>query len=144
MGRYSATTSPWRSAASFQLDSGVSPQTNRRSLPTQLNRCAILLTPKQPFIDWANGVDSEGPRFEDTFQDEGEPVFLGPDVNTIDETRAFVVENFDYFFDFYLEMWYVDETKWPQGRTVEMFQHWFDVRIHSIVENVVDAPLNEE
>ena len=29
-----------------------------------VNRAAITVTPKQPYIDWANSLDDDGPRIE--------------------------------------------------------------------------------
>ncbi len=106
-----------------------------------LNRCAIVLTPKAPYITWADSLDDHGPRYADMPDDEGEPVFLGPDCDTIADVHTFVLKNFDYFFEHYLEQWCTDESLWPQRRTRKLFRAWFDVRIHSMVEDVVDAPL---
>ena len=106
-----------------------------------LNRCAITLTPKAPYIAWANSLDSEGGRYEDGPDDEGEPVFLGPEVEQVDDARAFVLANFDFFFETYLEMWWLDAADRPESRTAEMFQEWFDVTISSMVEDVMDEPL---
>jgi hypothetical protein len=36
-----------------------------------LNRCAILLTPKQPYVEWADSLDADGPRFSETEELEG-------------------------------------------------------------------------
>jgi hypothetical protein len=109
-----------------------------------LNRCAIVLTPLEPYITWANGLEEGGPKFDDTRDEEGEPVFLGPQVDTVAEAEAFVQKNFAYFFDHYLEQWCTDESFWPAPRTRTMFKKWFAVRIHSWVEDVIDAPLELE
>jgi len=106
-----------------------------------LNRCAILVTPKQPYIDWANSLDTDEPRFSETEQGEGPPIFLGPDLDSMEEAEAFVHENFGVFFEHWLEMWCTDDDLWPERRTLDMFKAWFAVRIHSMVVDTVDAPL---
>jgi hypothetical protein len=86
-------------------------------------------------------MDDDGPRFTLPDEDDHLTVFLGPDVDSIDEVHAFVAKNFDYFFEHWLEGWCTDPKMWPQRRTRRMFKEWFDVRIYSVVEDTVDAPL---
>ena len=105
-----------------------------------LNRTAIILIPKQPYVDWANSLDDDGPRFEISEANDQLTVFLGPDLDSVDEIDAFVTENFDFFFAHWLFGWSTDPSQWPKRRTRRMFRDWFDVRIHSMVEDAVDAP----
>ena len=105
-----------------------------------LNRSAIILIPKQPYADWANSLDEDGPRFEISDANDELTVFLGPDFDTVDEIDAFVTRHFDFFFEHWLFGWSTDPTQWPQRRTRRMFREWFDVRIHTMVEDVLDAP----
>ena len=112
--------------------------------PTWLNRSAILITPKAPYVAWANSFP-DGPRFDDPDDDEAPTVFLGPDTETTnDEVRAFVDENFDLFFEHWLDSWSTDPASWPPNRTVSMFHEWFEVRIASMVIDTVRAPLRLE
>lgn len=105
-----------------------------------LNRSAILVIPKQPYADWANALDDDGPRFAISEANDDFTVFLGPDFDTVDEIEAFVNKHFAFFFEHSLFGWSTDETQWPQRRTRRMFREWFDVRIHTMVEDTVDAP----
>lgn len=108
-----------------------------------LNRSAILIIPKQPYADWANSLD-DGPRFAISEATDELTVFLGPDLDTVEEIERFVTKHFDYFFDYWLVGWSTDPSQWPQRRTRRMFREWFDVRIHTMVEDVVDAPYQLE
>lgn len=110
----------------------------------QVNRTAIILIPKQPYADWANSLDVDGPRFELSDGDDELTVFLGPEVDTVQEVHAFVDKHFDYFFESWLQDWSLDVAQWPTRRTRRMFHEWFDVRIHTMVEDTVDAPLEAE
>jgi hypothetical protein len=105
-----------------------------------LNRTAIILVPKQRYADWANSLDDDGPRFEISEANDELTVFLGPDLDTVEEIDAFVSKHFDFFFEHWLSGWSTDPGQWPQRRTRRMFRDWFDVRIHTMVEDVVDAP----
>ena len=109
-----------------------------------LNRSAIILIPKQPYADWANALDDDGPRFELSEQDDHLTVFLGPEMDTVGEIHRFVDKHFDYFFEAWLEGWSTDPAQWPPRRTRRMFHEWFNVRIHTMVEDTVDAPLEVE
>lgn len=61
-------------------------------------------------------------------------------MDTVEEIQAFVSEHFDFFFEHWLEGWCTDESMWPKRRTRRMFKDWFDVRIHTMVEDTVDGP----
>ena len=111
--------------------------------PTWLNRSAILITPKTPYIAWANSLD-DGSRYEDALEDEAPPVFLGPDTDTIEEVEKFVDRHFALFFEHWLNDWCTDPALWPQRRTRKMFRDWFEVRISSMVIDTVRAPLELE
>jgi hypothetical protein len=111
--------------------------------PTWLNRSAIIITPKAPYIAWANSFD-DGPRYEEADDEEGPPVFLGPGTDTVAEVDRFVERHFDLFFEHWLNDWCTDPSLWPQRRTRKMFHEWFDVRIASMVIDTVRAPLELE
>lgn len=109
-----------------------------------VNRCAIVLTARVPFIQWANGLDPEGPRYEECWVDDGPPIYLGPDADSLDDVMRFIRKNFDLFFEEQLDGWCTDPTLWPQARTYRMFTEWFAVRVHTVVIDTVDAPLEIE
>ncbi len=105
-----------------------------------LNRSAIILIPKKPYEDWANSLDDDGPRFRISEANDELTVFLGPELTYVEDVDAFVTKNFQYFFTSWLEGWSTDPSEWPQRRTRKMFHEWFDVRIHSVVEDTIDEP----
>ncbi len=51
---------------------------------------------------------------------------------------------FDPIFEEQLASWWQDETAWPSGRDLKLFDTWFDVEFHSVVLNLVDGPLTYE
>ena len=105
-----------------------------------LNRSAILIIPKPPYADWANSLDDDGPRFAISDAHDELTIFLGPDFDTVEQIDAFVTKHFDFFFEHWLAGWSTDPAQWPQRRNRRRFREWFDVRIHTMVEDVVDAP----
>src|SRR5688572_16640768 len=109
-----------------------------------VNRSAIILVPRQPYVDWANSLD-DGPRYEHTIDDsEAIPIFLGPGVDEIQEVEEFISKNYDLFFEEWLEYWCTDPTLWPPKRTRKIFREWFTVRIHTMVCDAVELPLELE
>ncbi|MDC7243575.1 MAG: hypothetical protein PQJ44_06530 [Sphaerochaetaceae bacterium] len=110
-----------------------------------LNRAAILLRGKQPFVDWINSVEPD---------DKVKNVSLG-DINKertvylIDEESAENLEsmlqnNFKIFFENECFNWYIDESLWPQTFTLKMFHEWFDVELNSVVEDLVGTEIIDE
>lgn len=107
--------------------------------PEQVFRVALVLEPRQPFIDWHDALGA--PRYEEVSQDEGETVFLIPELVDPAETQAYIDEYFDTFFTQVLEMHCPDFKLWPRKRTAALFRSWFRVRVHSLVIDVDPAPL---
>ena len=88
--------------------------------PRTINRAALIVRPKQPYVDWANSVDDDGPRailqrlrtdpsiylvetidyledfdllVEDTWEWCIGPAIVAPDLNSISADRT--TENHD-------------------------------------------------
>jgi len=113
-------------------------------LPT-VNRCAITLHPKQPYIDWANGLEEGGPKLSLDDQDpDSITIFLGPDLEETAAIERWLRKNRDLFFEEMLEEWCTDPDLWPKRRTWKAFNDWFTVRIHTVVADTVDTPLETE
>ena len=99
-----------------------------------INRAALIVRFKQPFVDWVNGVDKTPHRNSIKLQE----------VN--DDTSVFLISNemaaqFDRWlkrnhrplFEEILEEWYTDASLWPESRTLEEFNAWFDIELHCMV-----------
>jgi hypothetical protein len=105
-----------------------------------LNRSAVVVRPKQPYIDWSKQVFPESDLAFDPSKPDALPVFLLPDVAYSDDVTTLVEKNFRYFFEHWLGAWCTDESRWPKRRTRKMFKEWFDFSIHTWVDDVVDFP----
>lgn len=106
-----------------------------------INRCALIVRPAAPYVEWAAGLDDSGaaPRPDD------EPsVYLIPDVDSIAEAWAFLERLYDGIFRVELHGWHTDERAWPRDRTFAMFQEWFDVDIASSIEDLVGGPFVDD
>jgi len=82
-----------------------------------LNRSAITITPKQPFVDWANALSSEFP-MEISVIGESHTYLTNPD---LDNAQKHIKKYFKQIFEEELEGIWTVEQDWPQKRDFEAF-----------------------
>jgi hypothetical protein len=99
-----------------------------------VKRAAITVTPKQPYIDWANSLDEDGVKIGEDFWPERRVYLIGDVSEVIPFDRDVIVRPyFKAIFDEELNSWYRLERAWPARRTYETFLEWFEVEVHSMV-----------
>jgi hypothetical protein len=110
-----------------------------------VNRCVLIIRPRQPYLDWAKSVgdgDPEGllgPVVADT------TAFLAPDVDDPDRDPERILRQLHrQIFEHELEAWWTDENDWPTPRDLRQFKSWFEVEIHTVVADLGDEPLETE
>jgi hypothetical protein len=88
-----------------------------------LNRSAIILKPKRPFLEWSKQDDTEG-LAESVFEalHEEPNVYLLPEYEDASSQQELLKEFWPGLFEAMLEGWVTDEACWPRNRTFEMFQ----------------------
>lgn len=98
-----------------------------------VNRAAVTIRPKQPYLDWAKSLS--GPPSGVTLDDLREDcvVYLIPEFDDNEKAMKWADKRFDEFFTHALWGWSTEEGEWPQNRTARMFHEWFDVTIDSEV-----------
>ena len=107
-----------------------------------INRGAVLIRPGQPYISWAAGLDDSG--IVPTTDGE-HTIYLIPEYDNDFHAMEILSQGYDIIFEMELEGWHLDETKWPKNRTFAMFQEWFVIEFHSVIEDLCDYPvLNDE
>lgn len=107
-----------------------------------LNRSAILIRPTQPYIDWAKSLpdaDSILPSL-----DGEQSVYLVEPIDDSKHLEAVLAEVFTDIFESELASWCLDESLWPQERTLTMFKHWFSIECHSCVKDLLDESLEDD
>ena len=108
-----------------------------------LNRCVVLIRPKEPFFQWLRTLPDPTELSLEEY-DEDSTVYLLPDFED-EEGKEDVLAHFhDILFDEILNGWWTVEADWPQNRTLEMFKEWFACEFHSVVMDLVADPLLEE
>jgi hypothetical protein len=89
--------------------------------------------PKQPYLDWAAGLDDSGvvPSVEDE-----QTVYLIPSFEDDDEAESILKTIYEEIFERELDAWHTNESVWPKKRTFAMFKQWFHIELHSVVEDL--------
>lgn len=106
-----------------------------------INRSAVIIIPQQPYLDWASTVFGDGqiPEFED-----GETVYLIEPVDDETHFKKIIKGIYKELFDLELEAWCTNEKQWPENRTFEVFNKWFKYKLHAVVEDLIDEPIENE
>ena len=90
------------------------------------DRMAIVVMLREPVLDWVNGVSPDDPVWLDELGGRANVYFI-PRYDTVEEAEEYVRGYFDQIFCNELAEWFDDEALWPEKRTYEMFEEWFDV-----------------
>lgn len=53
-------------------------------------------------------------------------------------------EGYAEIFERELYGWHTDESAWPQSRSLKMFREWFEIELHSVIEDIVDDGLIDD
>src|SRR5262245_37013068 len=108
----------------------------------EVNRCVIIVKPKQPFLDWLHSVDPDDAPLQLEDINDDPTAYLIPEIEMMDERDEVIDWCAEFVFENELWSWYTDEDLWPVGRDAAMFREWFEVEFHSLVFDVVgDIPL---
>jgi hypothetical protein len=110
----------------------------------QINRGVVIIYPKQPMLDWVNRtVDTSSPVTMEQLRGDSTAILV-PDLDSLEEMADYLDPLKPMLFEMELEAWYCDPTTWPQKRTAELFDIWFELEVHSMVWDAVGAPIVRE
>ena len=109
-----------------------------------VNRTAVVIRPKQPFVDWLNSIPGEKPDYTLQTISSENTTFLIPEYDYPEQSMTYVKNVSSYIFEFELFGWYTAEELWPKMRNWKMFQEWFDIEINSEVFDLVDEKIEKE
>ncbi len=109
-----------------------------------LYRTPILISRKQPFIAWANGVDHDAPPLTSELA-KVRTVYLVTVSEAGMAPAALLDEWWPDIFEEELSGWMEDESSWPAERTRQMFDDWFDSECgDAAIDLNPDEPLTED
>ena len=110
-----------------------------------LNRSAFAVTPKQPFVDWANSLEQDDEGLNQTLsleehQREG-TVYLIDEVESDTDFDAALAAHWVAIFENELAAWDEMADAWPEPRSQELFNKWFEVKPQVMALDLASQPL---
>jgi hypothetical protein len=103
-----------------------------------VNRTALRIEPRKPYLDWAKKSDPLHIEFLDPDK-KNYNIYL-VEANDI---KKWLTNNFDTIFERELGYIDIDGDYWPTKRTYDMFQKWFSVEISSLLYDLSETPLKK-
>ena len=109
-----------------------------------INRTAVIIKPKQPFVDWINSTPDDSSNYTLEQVNRENITFLIPEYDDPDNSKKYIKNNYKMIFEFELWGWITTEELWPKNRNWKMFNNWFDIEINSEVFDLVDSEIEKE
>jgi hypothetical protein len=110
-----------------------------------INRSAVILRYKDPFVRWINEVDpyEDNPGITLENANDDRTVYLIS--NDEDENiEKWITLNYKTLFENELEDWYTDKSLWPKKRDKKTFNEWFTVEWHTVLVDTVNEPIEDD
>ena len=98
-----------------------------------VDRSAIVVTPKQPFLDWLHAVDPTSSELKLADLSIEPTIYLIPECEVPEDVVECLQDVCGEIFQDQLNGWYRVRAVWPTDRSYEMFCRWFDYRFHSVL-----------
>ena len=107
-----------------------------------VNRSAVVVVPKQPFLEWLHRVDLTSGMLTLTDLEDDPSVYLLPQCDLErDLEECFKKACVEIFED---QLNGCAEELWPEDRSVKTFELWFDYRFHSVLFDLAHESLIAE
>jgi len=107
-----------------------------------LNRSAISIQLKQPFVDWINSLDEEGEQVTLEEVNLEATTYLIPELEDEDALEVFIDERHFELLENELLSWEDDDSYWPADMDRALFDEFLDVKLSFMVFDLDEqAPL---
>lgn len=104
-----------------------------------INRAAVVVRPKKPFLNWIQSMEEVPTRITDLWTS----VYLTP--ADMDAMPAQVLRNcFTQIFEEQLEAWCNSEKDWPPKRDFSTFQKWLEAEVVDLVFDLSEQPIKHQ
>jgi len=104
-----------------------------------INRTVVTIISKEPYIEWANGFDDNGPKIKPEFK-HATSILIPVEYDEYNY-EDFLKAHYKYLFEEELAAWMDDETVWPEERSYEKFKDWFEIVASDTVIELGEGPL---
>jgi len=109
-----------------------------------LNRTAIVVTAKQPFLDWLRSVDPTSHELTLAEINTEPAVYLLPECGSDKEAERLARRFVKEIFTNELDGWWREPLDWPKTISYKVFTNWFEWRSHSVVLDLVKGEIIRE
>ncbi len=107
--------------------------------PIVNNRSVVNLFPTKLYLDWLNYVHGSNVGFS---LNDLEPItFLIEDFHDKSDFKYWLENNFLLMFEIRLSYSCIEKSLWPEVRTIEVFNQWFDIRLSNLILDIEDEPI---
>jgi len=107
---------------------------------SEVNRCVAIIMAKQPFIDWLKSLPEPTEITIDQANLDN-TAFLLQECGETNQSLEIIEDYYELIFEEQLFNWWTNQKHWPKNRDFKTFLEWFDVRLHSMVFDLVNEPL---
>lgn len=107
-----------------------------------INRTALTVSIAKPYIDWAKSLP-DADHILPVIGSE-KTVFLVDSIENDVQFERVLKKVYAQIFEYELNSWCLDQTLWPQDRSLAMFKDWFFVQYHTVVIDLLEAPLEDD
>lgn len=109
-----------------------------------IDRSAVILTPKEPFLTWLNSVEQDGNQWSLNEIRSDPTVYLIPSQETEVRAAHYINSIYSELFNRVLEEWIMEKELWPKELTLDMFYDWFDIYFYSSIIDTDAAPIQKD
>ena len=109
-----------------------------------INRAVVVLKPKPPFQEWVNSDPTRLSPVSMEYLQQDCTAILVPDSFGPQDVLDYLEPLKPALFEMELDAWNLDPATWPAKRTNEVFDAWFELEVHSMVWDNVDAPIEKD
>jgi hypothetical protein len=108
-----------------------------------INRTALTIIPKQPYIDWADSFEDDGPKM-DAEAKHSTSVLISDKYDEYTYEKS-LKKIYPTIFEEELAAWMDDPDVWPKDRSFKKFNEWFEIRVSdTIIDFGNDKIVHEE
>lgn len=109
-----------------------------------LNRMAVIVRAKPPFLDWLHAVDPTSHDLTIGDLNHEPSVYLLPEAESGSEAVRQVRRFCNHIVEEELDGWWRERSDWPLSLDFDLFNEWFEWRCHSMVLDLGKSPLVRE
>lgn len=117
------------------------------TLPADLDISILTITPKQAFFDWAmnlDELDEEERELELEDMKNDTSAYVVSPIESLDDFQIVLEENYLNIFRNELFGWSQEPKTWPDEMSLDLFNEWFAVSLHSMTYDLTPDESDSE